>query len=288
MLNKNPFATDANAWRQSDPATITNASFAEIAALLPLVSPGGTRRLGVTFPVSLFDTTAQQTVAFVSQLLNVATANGFAVGVALDSFEFWDARPDLWNWWNASEPGYNPANVANVEWTGWAADNATTIAWRNWGSQFRVPPHPNLASAAVVAAAQDALRPVTDAIAGWLSTATPQQQASLAYVKVRPAAGCRKGGGWSVDIAHTPPPTPPWRQVGWEVAIGTNFFYYPGGNALRPLPPAQDPTSGIGQSQQVQLGRGREVACGPRGGGSQRSVCRSHSHSAMPLVCAQP
>jgi len=242
LVNKNPFATDPNAWHQADPGSITNASFAEIAALLPLSSPSGTRRLGVTFPISLYATTTSQTIAFVQRLLDTAVANGFAVGLALDSFEFWDARPDLWNWFDASSPGYDPANVQNVEWTSWDAANATAIAWRNWGSQFRVPPHPNLASPAVIAAAQAALSPVTDAIAAWLAAASPSQQAALAYVKVRVDAGC---------IAVTVQAAVAIAQVGWEVAIGTNYYFYPGGNALRPLPPSHDPTTGISHSVQV-------------------------------------
>jgi hypothetical protein len=38
------------------------------------------------------------------------------------NFDFhvaWESRPDLWNWFDPSRPGYNPANKDNVEWFGW-------------------------------------------------------------------------------------------------------------------------------------------------------------------------
>src|SRR3546814_2356165 len=57
-----------------------------------------------------------------------------------------DARPDLWNWWDPSRPGYDPANRENVEWTSWSPDDAVKLGWLNWGRQIRLNPMPNLIS----------------------------------------------------------------------------------------------------------------------------------------------
>ena len=62
--------------------------------------------------------------------------------VQIDTEHWWEARPDLWNWWDPAKPGFDPANRENVEWTGWSADDALKIAWRNWGRQIRVLPPP--------------------------------------------------------------------------------------------------------------------------------------------------
>lgn len=72
--------------------------------------------------------------------------------IELDGINYWQARPDLWNWWDKSKPGYNPENKKNVEWTDWTPDSAVKIGWRNWGSQHRVLPMPNLMSPAYLKA----------------------------------------------------------------------------------------------------------------------------------------
>src|SRR3546814_5483993 len=66
--------------------------------------------------------------------------------VQLDAVTLMDARPDLWNWWDPSRPGYDPANRENVEWTSWSPDDAVKLGWLNWGRQIRLNPMPNLMS----------------------------------------------------------------------------------------------------------------------------------------------
>ena len=71
--------------------------------------------------------------------------------ITLDTVQFYYASL-LWNFFDPSQPGFDPENRQNVEWTGWTNDTAAMVAWRNWGSQFRMPtPQPNLASPALLA-----------------------------------------------------------------------------------------------------------------------------------------
>ena len=37
----------------------------------------------------------------------------------------------LLNWHDPAKPGYDPAKVADVEWTGWTPDTAVKLCWRN-------------------------------------------------------------------------------------------------------------------------------------------------------------
>src|SRR3546814_13209056 len=66
--------------------------------------------------------------------------------VQFDAVTFMDARPDLWNWWDPSRLGYDPANRENVEWTSWSPDDAVKLGWLNWGRQIGLNPMPNLMS----------------------------------------------------------------------------------------------------------------------------------------------
>lgn len=92
---------------------------------------------------------------------------------------------------------------------------------RRAGSQFRVPPHPNLASRAVLAAYAAALQPYAATVGAWYAALPAGKQFLLAYVK-----------------------------AAWEVSIGLNFYYYPDGNSYRLKPPAGDPQQGISDVMQ--------------------------------------
>ena len=72
--------------------------------------------------------------------LKQAQENVLPVLVQLDTITFMTARPDLWNWWDESKPGYNPENVSNVEWTGWSPKDAVKIGWLNWGEADTAAP----------------------------------------------------------------------------------------------------------------------------------------------------
>lgn len=153
--------TQPGCWNEGVPSSLSQASIDLFFAAVGGERGSNLRRLCLGFQIdTLSGITAATQSETLANLLALSSANDLPVVITLDAFEFWNGRPDLWNWWNSSLPGYNPANANNVEWTDWSAENATKIAWANWGSQFRKPPHPNLASPVFRAAVAEAVRPL--------------------------------------------------------------------------------------------------------------------------------
>ena len=157
-----------------------------------------------------------QTVADLKHFLQLAQKTKTPVVVQLDGENWWDGRPDLWNWWDAARPGYSPANRANVEWTGWLPDDAIKIAWRNWGAQIRVLPPPNLMSPAYRQACHEEMRVLVPLVLDSWKALSAKQQYLFVGIK-----------------------------LGWESSIGVNAWYYTNGNALLDEPVSGDPTSGL-------------------------------------------
>jgi hypothetical protein len=225
-------------WLVTDPSTFTQSSIDELLAAFnsTRTSPDGSRRLCVSFNLwTLFGGAPLSTyLASLQALLALVEANDLPLSLSLDPTQWWQGRPDLFNWYDPAAPGYNAANVMNVEWSGPSPANATAISWRNWGSQFRMPtPHPNYASPAFRAAAAESMAPLASHLAAWYSALPLQRRYLLAYVR-----------------------------VSQELWIGTNYYYYPGGNALGPQPPAKDPTGGPGAALQL----GYSALCSALGG----------------------
>ena len=237
-------------WDENEPATITQASIDLLLAAAGGARGSARRRLCFGYQFNVLDGFAPAAkLAALDAARALALANDLPIVVTFDALEFWQGRPDLWNWWNSSLPGFDPANALNVEWTGPSPGNATRIAWCNWGAQFRKVPHPNLNSPAFRAAAAAAVRPFAARVADWLATtlAPAGKQALLAGVK-----------------------------VAWEAWIGTNFFFYPGGNALVDAPPSADPTAGVAASAQLGYAAlcaaGGAAACPAAGAISQAQL----------------
>jgi len=134
------------------------------------------------------------------------------VVVQLDGEQWWDARPDLWNWWDPARPGYDPENRQNVEWSGWGPEYALKIAWRNWGKQMRVLPPPNFMSPRYRRACHEEMHVFIPLILRWWNGLPEYKRSLLIGIK-----------------------------LGWESSIGVNAFYYPDGNRLLNLPDDQDP-----------------------------------------------
>ncbi|MEA2068205.1 MAG: hypothetical protein U9P12_03295, partial [Verrucomicrobiota bacterium] len=137
------------------------------------------------------------------------------VWIKLDGEQWWGARPDLWNWWDPSKPGYDPENARNVEWTGWSSDRAVKIAWRDWGRQLRVLPPPNLMSPTYRKACHEAMERLVPIVAKW-HTRLPEKKKRL-FIGL---------------------------NIGWESGIGTSSYYYPNGNDLLDKPESDDPPGG--------------------------------------------
>lgn len=147
-----------------------------------------------------------------TRFLSLSERYEIPVVVQLDGEQWWDARPDLWNWWDPARPGYNPENAGNVEWFGWGPEHAMKIAWRNWGSQLRVLPPPNLMSPRYRKACHDEMRVLIPEILRWWKKLPKDKRHLLIGIK-----------------------------LGWESSIGVNAFYYPDGNALLDHPEDKDP-----------------------------------------------
>lgn len=207
---------------QFAPHTLTN--FAEITSRFPELS-GGRFRIGVSYIFSVFRTAPVQTLEALTNFLHTAEQTQTPVLVQIDTEHWWEARPDLWNWWDPAKPGYNPTNRNNVEWTGWAPDEAVKIAWRNWGAQIRVLPPPNLASPGYIEACRTEIRRLMPIIMSWHRQLPAYKKDLLIGIK-----------------------------LGHETSIGVNAYHYLNGNALLSTPPAKDPRHSLNVSDLTARG----------------------------------
>lgn len=220
---------DCILWDGNNPENYNTAAINEI---VNAVGTRGTpaRRLGVgaLFEPNWVD--VGRTKQSLINLLNTSLANDFPVYLSLDNYNWWDARPNLWYWW---EPGISAAEKAarkaNVEWSDW--DGATNdahalkISWTNWGVQFRRPPGPNLLSPAYIQNSLDNLNQLLPPVIDWYNNLPADKKYLL--------------GG--VDFGN-------------ELEIGANFYYYPNGNSYIDQPPSGDPNPVNFLASTVQIG----------------------------------
>lgn len=194
---------------QFAPHTLTN--FGEVISRFPNQT-NGHYRTGVSYIFSVFRTAPERTLEGLSNFLRAAEQTRTPILVQIDTEHWWEGRPDLWNWWDASKPGYNPTNRHNVEWTGWSPEHALKIAWRNWGAQLRVLPPPNLASPGYQEACRAEIRRLVPVVMGWHRQLPGELKHLLIGIK-----------------------------LGHETSIGVNAYHYPDGNKLVASPASQDP-----------------------------------------------
>ena len=173
-------------------------------------------RVGIGLIFSYLRHPPEQVRAQLEEFLRLSAQHDIPIVVQLDGESWWEARPDLWNWWDASKPGFNPSNRFNVEWSGWQPDDAVRIAWRNWGQIIRVLPPPNLMSPAYREACHTEMKRLVPVILNWWRGLPAEKQWLLIGIK-----------------------------VGWESSIGVNAWYYPDGNKLAAQPASNDPTNGV-------------------------------------------
>jgi hypothetical protein len=136
--------------------------------------------------------------------------------LTVDGQNYWTGNStfNLWNFWNISLPGYNPANINNVEWTRPNdPTSAVKLGWRNWGAQARVTPEQNI------------LSPMVKAVFGLRLTAMARILADFVRAGHKDLLGTVK--------------------VGWEAGLEYNAYYYKQGNDLVNQPPANDPITGL-------------------------------------------
>jgi len=181
--------------------------------------------VGVGTIISYLATEPEETVRKLKHFLSTAEQCDLPVVIEMDGINWWQARPDLWNWWDENRPGYDPNNRKNVEWTDWTAESAVKIGWRNWGRQLRVDPMPNLMSPAYLEACHTEVRRLVPIIMDWWQALPAEKKHLLVSV-----------------------------QMGVECSIGANNWHYPNGNALLNKPEKEDPTYGL--NHEVLPGRG--------------------------------
>jgi hypothetical protein len=169
-------------------------------------------RIGVGFIISYLRDTREKTEETLRQYLRLSQQFDMPLVIQLDGEQWWQGRPDLWNWWDETKPGYNPENKKNVEWTDWTPDSAVKIGWRNWGKQIRVLPMPNLMSPVYREACHIEMARLVRIVVQWYKQLPARRKDLLIALK-----------------------------VGWESAIGVNNYYYPGGNSYKEQPVENDP-----------------------------------------------
>ena len=114
-------------WNQNQPETFTRAMFDEVAHTLR--APANPRlRVGVSFIFNTLESPTNLLAQSLRHLLASSEQAGMPVLITLDGQNWWQQRPDLWNWWDPALPGYNPSNAFNVEWTGWSPTQAVKIS----------------------------------------------------------------------------------------------------------------------------------------------------------------
>jgi hypothetical protein len=209
-------------FNQARPATFSEQNFTEITNQF---QSADTVKIGIGAIFSYFKTNPDLTAESLRRFLSVSQKTNTPIMVKLDGEQWWQNRPDLWNWWDPGLPGYDPNNRYNVEWTGWGPEGALKIAWRNWGSQIRVLPPPNLLSPRYRQACHEQMSILIPIILDWHKALGKSQKHLLIGI-----------------------------NVGWESSIGINAYYYPNGNDLLNKPESLDPRGGINMAD--TLGRG--------------------------------
>lgn len=200
---------------QAVPESLGRKQFEELLDRFPNRS-GGRTRTGLSFIFSPFRTPTETTLKALAVFLEAAEHTETPVLVQIDTEHWWEARPDLWNWWNPGSTGYDPANRENVEWTGWSPEDALKIAWRNWGRQIRVLPPPNLASPRYLEACLEEIRRLVPVVLAWRERLPEPKKHLLVGIK-----------------------------LGHETSIGVNAYHYPSGNDLLEKPPSEDPVRNL-------------------------------------------
>jgi len=201
--------------KEGEPETITEESFREVARHFPAFHPDSEILIGMGGIFSYFRYDIAVVEESLRRFLAAAERTEVPVWIKLDGEQWWEARPDLWNWWDPSLPGYDPDNARNVEWTWWSPEHAIKIAWRDWGRQIRVLPPPNLASPEYRRATHEAMERLVPIILEWYE--------DLPANKKKLFAGL---------------------NVGWESGIGTSSYYFPNGNERAGKSAELDPPGG--------------------------------------------
>ena len=205
-------------WDQNRPDSVTDALFTQPARVVGTWG-NGRRRLGLSFILSYLNGPTGTLELTLHRLLALSEKHDVPILIVLDGENYWDGRPDLWNWWDPDQPGYDPGNRVNVEWTGWGPQSAVKVCWRDWGRQMRVRPAPNLASRRFRQASRQGLTCLVTVVRQWRDHLPPDRRDLFPGIK-----------------------------IGWEASVGINAYHYPSGNGYLeryPNDPSHDPKTGL-------------------------------------------
>jgi hypothetical protein len=207
-----------NHWDVAYPSTFNQTDIDEI---MEKTGTKGTpkRLLAVAHTFSYLRYPIENTKESIRRMLQLSVENDIPVILHLDGVNWWSFRADLWNFWEKNAAGFHPDNINNVERYGWEMETAVKIGWRNWGSQIRVNPAPNLASPTFLKAQREALDILLPLIADWYDHLPKNKKYLLGGI-----------------------------VFGWELSTFTQAYYYEGGNELLGSDPKNDPKSGVENS----------------------------------------
>ena len=196
FINRAPGET----WHQERPESFTAESVLDITDAVDAPESDAVK-VGVSFIFSILENPFDVQLESLEALLSACESANVPVLINVDPQNWWETRRDLWNWWDPKAAGYDPFNVFNVEWTDWSPEHAVKIGWRNWGSQIRVCPAPNLSAPRVRFEIEHRLKIFAGTVSKW-HEALPKDKNHLF-------------GGL---------------KLGHETGIGYNAYYYPDGN----------------------------------------------------------
>ena len=156
------------------------------------------------------ETLVQQTLALMTNDLAIAQRLNVPFLVQVDT-ENW-LPTALLNWYDPAKAGFDTNKTADVEWTGWDRTNAVKLCWRNWGTQLRVGPQPNLLSTNFQAWEKSIYTNFIPPVLQWYNSLNATQKCLFV--------------GW---------------KCGWETSLNGQYYYYSNGNSYYSLPAAGDP-----------------------------------------------
>lgn len=128
----NPTVNEPSKYIMINGVDATQESFQQIADIFGK-SKDKKIAVGAGFIISALNLKPFDAALQLRRYLSLSEQFELPVIVQLDGEQWWDNRPDLWNWWDENKPGYNPENRKNVEWTAWTPDSAVKIVMAELG-----------------------------------------------------------------------------------------------------------------------------------------------------------
>ena len=119
-------------WSFNNPDKINQAAIDDVLNKIGTRgNNNNTRKIGIGVLIHYNRHNLNNILASIDKLLPLATENQIPLFIVLDGFQYLNKAPELWNWWDQDQPGYDLKNRSNVEWTcSNGSSCATKTAWR--------------------------------------------------------------------------------------------------------------------------------------------------------------